>query len=96
MNKPSWHPEAVAEAEEAKNWYAERSVSAARGFLLALDQAVEAVVEAPERWPKHRYGCRRYVFSHRYPYTLIYRLENDIEIVAVAQQGRHPDYWTHR
>ena len=96
-SEPIWHPEARADAEEARNWYAERSPLAARGFLLALDQGVEAILEAPERWPKHRFGCRRYVFSNRYPFTLIYRLtEGDVEIVAVAHQKRRPAYWRHR
>jgi plasmid stabilization system protein ParE len=69
---------------------------AARGFLLALDQGIKAILEAPERWPKHRYGCRRYVFPNQYPYTLIYRLTPGVEIVAVAHQKRRPGYWRHR
>ena len=84
------------DAEEARSWYAERSVLAAQGFLLALDQAVDAILEAPERWPRHRYGCRRYVFSNQYLFTLIYRLTSGIEIVAVAHQKRRPGYWRHR
>jgi plasmid stabilization system protein ParE len=66
--------------------------------LLALADAVEAVMEAPARWPKHRHGCRRYVFSNRYPYSLIYRLsgESQVEIVAVAHHRRRPDYWRQR
>ena len=94
--EPTWHPGALADAERARNWYAERSPSAAHGFLLALSKAVTAIAEAPERWPKHRYGCRRYVFPNQYPYTLIYRLSPRFEIVAVAHQPRHPDYWRRR
>ena len=48
-NEPRWHPAAVQDAEEARNWYAERSPFAARGFLLALDDAVRAILLAPER-----------------------------------------------
>jgi plasmid stabilization system protein ParE len=96
LSEPVWHPEAVTDAEEARSWYAERSLSAARGFLLALDKGIVDIVEAPERWPKDRYGCRRYVFSDRYSFALIYRLAHGVEIVAVAHQSRHPDYWVHR
>jgi len=53
-------------------------------------------VEAPERWPKHRHGCRRYVFPNPYPYSLIYRTAERVEIVAVAHQKRRPGYWKHR
>ena len=95
-SEPIWHPEALAEAEEARDWYAERSPSAAQGFLLALDRAIQAVLEAPQRWPKHRYGCRRYVFPNQYPYTLIYLAKPSVEIVAVAHQRRRPDYWKRR
>jgi toxin ParE1/3/4 len=95
-SEPIWHPEAIADAEEARNWYAERSLLAARGFLLALDQGVQDILEAPERWPRHRYGCRRYVFSNQYPYTLIYKLGERVKIIAVAHQKRHPYYWRHR
>jgi toxin ParE1/3/4 len=96
-SEPLWHPEASAEAENARDWYATRSPFVARGFLLALEEAVAAVTEAPERWPKHRYGCRRYVFTNQYPYTLIYRLAKaGVEIVAVAHQKRQPTYWRRR
>ena len=96
MREPRWHPEAVQDAEEARMWYAERSPLAARGFLLALREAVAAVAAAPDRWPLGKRGCRRYLFPARYPYTLVYWLSPDIEIVAVAHQKRRPSYWAHR
>ena len=96
LSEPAWHPAAIAEAEQARHWYAERSPLAAHGFLLALEQGVQDILEAPERWPKHRYGCRRYVFPNQYPYTLMYRLKEGVEIVAVAHQKRRPLYWKHR
>lgn len=94
--EPAWHPEALKDAQEARDWYAERSPSAVHGFLTALDQGINAVMEAPERWPNHRYGCRRYVFPDPYPYTLIFRLLPSVEVVAVAHQKRHPLYWKRR
>ena len=96
-NEPTWHPEADVDAEEAKKWYEQRSTSAARGFVLAVDAGVRAILEAPERWPQYRHGCRRYVLR-RYPYNLIYRTPDgvDVEIVAVAHQKRRPTYWRDR
>jgi plasmid stabilization system protein ParE len=98
LDEPVWHPEASAEAEEARDWYNERRPLAAHGFLLALREATEAVVEAPTRWPKHRHGCRRYLFPNQYPYSLIYRLQDagEVVIVAVTHHHRRPDYWKHR
>lgn len=95
-NEPRWHPAAVTDVEEAKNWYAARSLLAARGFLLALDAAVAAVVENPSRWPKGRYGSRRYVFPNRYPFTLVYRLGPPLQIVSVAHHKRRPAFWKRR
>ena len=91
-----WHPDAILDAESARDWYAARSPFAARGFLLALNDAVESVLEAPARWPVKQHGCREYVFPNRYPFTLVYRLAPDVEIVAVAHQRRRPQYWRAR
>jgi toxin ParE1/3/4 len=95
---PSWHVEAVEDAQVARDWYAERSPLAARGFLLELADAVDAVLEAPARWPRGKANTRRYAFPRRYPFTLVYRLDSSgqVEIVAVAHHRRHPDYWLHR
>ena len=95
-NEPQWHPEAVLDAEEARNWYAERSPFAARGFLLALDDTVRAILLAPERGPLESHGCHRYLLPNRYPYTLIYRLTPGVEVVTVAHQRRRPEYWQYR
>jgi plasmid stabilization system protein ParE len=70
---------------------------AARGFLLELATAVDAVVEAPQRWPTGRSDTRRYVFSGTYPFTLVYKVFEDwVEIVAVAHQKRQPEFWLGR
>ena len=83
-----WHPEAIEDAEGARNWYAERNPLAARGFLLALEAAVAAISAAPERWPVGRHGCRRYVFPRGYPYIVVYRISTDLEILAVEPVGQ--------
>jgi plasmid stabilization system protein ParE len=77
-NEPLWHPLALAEAKGARAWYAERSPQAARGFLLVLEEAVQAVMEAPERWPEVRPGRRLYVFPNQYPFNLVYRFEEEV------------------
>ena len=90
------HPAAAEEAEAAYDWYAERSITAAQGFLEELGRAVEVVTETPGRWPQYRAGTRRYIFP-RFPYFLVYRLLNDqVEVVAVAHGRRRPGYWRSR
>ena len=90
------HPAAEQEVEAAFDWYLERNPAAARAFLTELQQAIERVAEAPDRWPKYLSDIRRYVFS-RYPFQLIYRKRgSDIEIMAVAHGRRRPGYWASR
>lgn len=91
------HPEAAAEAEAAFDWYAESSPGAARGFLHDLEAAISRVLEAPDRWPETLGGRRRYLLQ-RYPFLLIYRVDqhDNVEIVAVAHAKRRPGYWRDR
>ncbi|TVR55640.1 MAG: type II toxin-antitoxin system RelE/ParE family toxin [Gemmatimonadales bacterium] len=91
-----WHPRAITDAEQARDWYARRSPLAARAFLLALDKAVEAVRLDPERWPASTAGCRRYLIPGSFPYGLIFRVHSVIEVVAVAHERRRPGFWAQR
>jgi plasmid stabilization system protein ParE len=38
-----FHPEAVAEAHAAREWYCQRSPAAAAAFLAELDSAIERI-----------------------------------------------------
>jgi len=89
-------PEAVVEAEAARDWYAERNPQAAEGFATELEAAVQAIMEAPERWSKYVAGTRRFLL-HRYPFYLVYRVRvSTIELIAVAHARRRPGYWLAR
>ena len=91
-----FHPAAVQEADAARQWYAKRSLVAARAFLTELIHAVERVSEAPERWPKYEHGTRRCMFP-RFPFSLIYRVARDkVRVIAVAHAKRRPGYWKGR
>jgi plasmid stabilization system protein ParE len=91
-----FHPAAAQEAVIARQWYAERSLVAARAFLRELTHAVKQVAEAPDRWPNYEHDTRRYVFP-RFPFSIIYRVVGDkIQIIAVAHAKRKPGYWKER
>src|SRR5258708_3431342 len=88
--------EAAEEIEETAAWYGKRSGIARAEFLLEIDRALDAVLEAPLRWPSNVDGTKRYV-CRTFPYTLIYFVEDDIVfVVAVAHQKRKPRYWRDR
>jgi plasmid stabilization system protein ParE len=91
------HPEAVAEAEAAIDWYAERSSRAPTAFMEELDKAVKSIRDAPKRWPIFDQDCRRFPLF-RFPYFIVYYEKSDslVRILAVAHGRRRPGYWRSR
>ena len=66
------HPDAVAEAREALQWYRTRNESIADAFIDEIDHAIDQIDEAPDRWPKYMQETRRYLL-HRFPFYVVYR-----------------------
>ncbi|HEV7521141.1 MAG TPA: type II toxin-antitoxin system RelE/ParE family toxin [Candidatus Angelobacter sp.] len=91
------HPAALAEAEAAVTWYAERSSRAPAAFIEEIDSAVKSILNAPKRWPIFEMDCRR-VPLVRFPFSLVYREKSSdiVQIVAVAHGRRRPNYWKAR
>ena len=91
------HPEALREAENARDWYARRSVPAAFAFINELTRALELLKESPRLWPDFSFGTRRYPLA-RFPFSIVYRQKGDelIEIVALMHQKKRPGYWSGR
>ena len=89
-------PAALAEAEEAAAWYAERDPRVAARFTEELEAALNRISDAPHRWPVHLLGTQR-VRLTRFPYLVVYREdETRILVVAVAHTKRKPGYWRKR
>jgi plasmid stabilization system protein ParE len=90
------HPEAVAEARGAREWYEERSPVAAGAFMAELDLAIDRISSSPDRWATYLHGTRRYLLN-RFPYFIVYRKTGDkLQVVAVAHGRRRPGYWRYR
>ena len=90
------HPEAIAEASDAREWYAERSSVAADAFMAELDVAIDCICKSPERWATYSHGTRRYLMK-RFPYLIVYRATEDkLQVIAVAHGKRKPGYWRRR
>jgi plasmid stabilization system protein ParE len=90
------HPEALQEAQAARDWYEARSAHAAAAFLTELDVAVARILAAPELYPPYLRGTRCYVMR-RFPYLVVYRVVGmAIQVVAVAHGRRRPGYWKTR
>jgi len=90
------HPDATRDLEEGLVFYQERSADVAERFLLDVEAALELIVEAPDRWPSHADGTRRYVMA-AFPYSIVYRVTaSAIQVFAVAHAKRRPRYWSRR
>ena len=92
------HPDVYGELEHSRAWYEARANNLGTEFVGEVDRAIQAVRESPTIWPfrDERHAIRRYLV-HRFPYGLIYRVQNDIiQVNAVMHLRRHPDYWRTR
>jgi toxin ParE1/3/4 len=91
------HPDALAEAEAAIAWYADRSSRAPAAFIEEIDRAIQSILSAPKRWPIFESDFRR-VPLFRFPYSIVYREKSNdlVQILAVAHGRRSPGYWRTR
>jgi plasmid stabilization system protein ParE len=93
----SFNAEALAEAEEAARWYLENGGAApSRAFTLELKRVVSLAAQQAGIASPGVHGTLR-MYLKRFPYTVIFRIENDsVRIIAIAHQRRRPAYWTRR
>jgi plasmid stabilization system protein ParE len=91
-----FNPAAREEFDEAFDWYAKRSREAAARFAAAVDVAIDAILQAPERFATTSAGCR-FARTKRYPYLVIFRQSTrGVVVVAIAHSRRRPGYWKSR
>lgn len=90
------HTEAEEEILEALEWYADRSLLAARAFVQEVTSMLVLADRSPDAWPRSFGNSRQIVFPH-FPFNLVFRMRGEtLEIVAVAHQRRRPFYWSDR
>jgi plasmid stabilization system protein ParE len=85
---------ALGELSEAAAFYDERVPGLGADFIAEVDAAVARIQQFPEAWSQLSEGFRR-CSLRRFPYTLIYTLLDDGEIliVSVFHQSREPRSW---
>ena len=90
------HPLALAEAEVAAAWYAERDPRVSTRFVEELEATLERIVESPNLWPKSVDDTRRVPLT-LFPYLVHFRDEpTRILVVAIAHAKQNPGYWRGR
>ena len=96
MIKVRYLAPARSELRGAAHYYRERSLRVASSFMSSVQDAINHLVQFPESAPIIRGQVRGKVIS-RFPYILMYRLEDDVILVlAVAHQKQRPEYWIDR
>jgi plasmid stabilization system protein ParE len=81
------------ELEDAVRFYELEYSGLGRRFKEEVKKAALRIAKHPKAWSIER-GEVRKCLLHRFPYKLLYSVEEDhILVIAVAHQHRKPDYW---
>ncbi len=95
------HPDAVAEATAAGDWYDAQRPGLGADLAGELERAFEMIRESPQTWPAWPgapagLGVRRFLLP-RFPFALAYVVHGDEAVVlAIAHTSRRPGYWLSR
>jgi toxin ParE1/3/4 len=88
--------QAEAELFDAATYYVGKSPGLGSDFLDEMEEAIEAIQEAPFRQPERDDRTRRFL-TKRFPYQIIYTIYAEtIWIIAFSNQRQRPAYWRDR
>lgn len=96
-----FHDEAVEDARDAFDWYAERSRRTAEQFADLFEEAAVSIVRNPRSFALvEEMGLkgefRRFIMK-KFKFSIIYHVASErLIVVAVAHPSRDPGYWLHR
>jgi plasmid stabilization system protein ParE len=84
------------ELEDAVRYLELEHPGLGRAFKAEVRKASLRIAAYPKAWSAERGDVRRCLL-HKFPYKLMYSLEDDhILVIAVAHQHRRPEYWIDR
>jgi len=96
MKPARFHPEALAELDEAVVYYEDCSPGLGVELRQAVEAATRRIEESPLRFYPYDADTRRFRMR-RFPYSLIYaELLDHLWVVAFAHHKRRPGYWRGR
>jgi plasmid stabilization system protein ParE len=94
--KVRFHRLATGEMRESARYYEQQCAGLGAGFLDSIQASIAFLREHPEGAPAVSQGARSKLLD-RFPYALIYAIENnEIFVLAVANLRRRPFYWQGR
>lgn len=89
-------PSANEEMREAAAFYEDCRDGLGLEFLDAVELAFSEISDRPMMWRVLKGRFRRYLI-HRFPYAVLYTIEDDsIYVAAIMHMKRRPDYWEDR
>jgi plasmid stabilization system protein ParE len=89
-------PAALAEAEDARDWYDAARAGLGEEFLSEFERGLQQIMDFPNAWHPVGPRARRYRLK-RFPHGIVYQIRPDeILVVAVAHLHRRADYWRGR
>ncbi|MCP5543339.1 MAG: type II toxin-antitoxin system RelE/ParE family toxin [Akkermansiaceae bacterium] len=85
---------ALAEIREAAEFYEDRVSGLGADFLDEVDAAIDRMLHFPEAWGRLGEEFRKCQLR-RFPYSIIYsvQLDREVVIVSVFHQSREPRSW---
>lgn len=87
-----YHPFATREVVEAAQFYEGRSPGLGEQFLIQVDEAAQALLRDPYRWPALDAGIHR-IMLKRFPFGIYFRILDDtVRVLTVKHHRRHPGY----
>ncbi len=91
------HRLAANEYREIRQWYRERSGTAADRVKKNIFAAIERIADNPQSGPDWR-GIARFYKVRRYPYVIYYEIidPNLVLVLAIAHERRRQGYWLRR
>ena len=88
--------QAHLDLEEAVSWYESRQPGLGLRLLDEFDYVMRRIAATPLQFPAIQAGVRRALLK-RFPYSVYFVARDEqIEVIAMLHQHRHPDTWRHR
>ena len=82
-----FHPEALAEYEDAARYYAGCQFGLEPRFIAAVEQVIQQIIEAPDRWLVLEEDIRR-CLTRVFPYAVLYSVVNVFLGAALAAKTK--------
>lgn len=91
------YDEALAEMAGAIEYYDEQREGLGAQFREAIEATLSSIQERPFSYPVTTGSNVRRVVMNRFPFVIVYRVENDmIVVVSVFHTSRNPIIWKGR